>query len=194
MPYQVDAHCHLWTLSRGDYGWLDPTNPDLKPIVRDFGFADLLAADGSTEHCQRVLVQAAPTVDETVFLLGLAARHDDIAAVVGWVDLGREDAAHTLSELAAHPRFKGVRPMLQDIADVDWITTQPRPDAIAALTEHKLTFDALVLPQHLQALHRFANGNPDLPIVIDHAAKPALAAATSDLRHKLWRDGMMRMA
>ncbi len=194
MPHQIDAHCHLWTVSRGDYGWLDPQNAALKPIARDFGFDDLVAADGRQEPCKRVLVQAAPTVAETEFLLGLAARHPDIAAVVGWVDLSGKDAAQTLSHLAANPAFKGVHPMLQDISDLDWITTQPRRDALAALVDHKLTFDALVLPQHLQALHRFANANPDLPIVIDHAAKPALAADRSDPRHKMWRDGMARLA
>ncbi|WP_415182540.1 amidohydrolase family protein [Phaeovulum sp.] len=194
MSCQVDAHCHLWTLSRGDYGWLDPQNPALKPIARDFGFGDLVAADGRSENTKRVVVQAAPTVAESVFLLNLATRHRDIAAVVGWVDLSGEDAPKILSELATDPRFKGVRPMLQDIANVDWITTQPRPDAIAALVEYRLTFDALVLPQHLQALHRFATANPDLPIVIDHAAKPALGAGASDPRHGLWRDGMRRLA
>jgi L-fuconolactonase len=194
MPCQVDAHCHLWTVSRGDYGWLDPGNPDLKPITRDFGFDDLLAADGRTETCKRVVVQAAPTVAETSFLLDLAARYNDIVGVVGWVDLSRKDAPEILSELAANPCFKGVRPMLQDIADVDWITTQPRADAIGALIDHKLSFDALVLPQHLQALHRFATANPVLPIVIDHAAKPALTAGIADPRHRLWRDGMMRLA
>lgn len=185
MPQQIDAHCHLWTMSRGDYGWLDPSNPKLKPIARDFAFENILAADGRQNACGRVLVQAAPTVAETAFLLRLAAQHPEIVAVVGWVDLSDSDAAKTLSQLAKDTAFKGVRPMLQDIADVDWITTQPRPDALAALTEHKLTFDALVLPQHLQALHRFATRNPDLPIVIDHAAKPALAADPSDPRHKL---------
>lgn len=194
MAWHIDAHCHLWTVSRGDYGWLDPNKPALKPIARDFGLQDLRAADGRTEPCGRVLVQAAPTVEETEFLLGLAAQHAEIVAVVGWVDLACADAAKTLARLARATAFKGVRPMLQDIADVDWITTAPRADALAALAEHSLTFDALVLPQHLQALHRFATANPDLPIVIDHAAKPALAADPSDARHTLWREGMKLLA
>jgi L-fuconolactonase len=194
MAQQIDAHCHLWTMSRGDYGWLDAHNPNLKPIARDFELADMVAADGRDAPCDRVLVQAAPTVAETEFLLGLAAQHSEIVAVVGWVDLSSADAAMTLTRLAKDAAFKGVRPMLQDIADVDWITIAPRADALSALAKHNLTFDALVLPQHLQALHRFAIANPDLPIVIDHAAKPAFSADPSDARHKLWRDGMKQLA
>ncbi len=194
MPDRVDSHCHLWSLDRGDYGWLDPSDPVLAPIARDFDIADLNAADNSGGTCARIVVQAAPTVDETGFLLRQAAGHDDIAGVVGWVDLSDARAAKKLEHLARDTAFKGVRPMLQDIPDVDWINTQPRADAIAALIDHKLTFDALVLPQHLEGLLRFALGYPDLPIVIDHGAKPALSADRDDPRHAMWRDGMSRLA
>lgn len=191
MPASVDAHCHFWTLARGDYDWLDPSNPALQPIARDFGLADLQAAGGCGDL---VVVQAAPTVAETEFLLRLADVHPEIAAVVGWVDLAQPEAATELRRLAHNPKFRGVRPMLQDIADPDWIVTAPRPDAVATLIELGLRFDALVLPQHLAGLLAFAQRYPDLPIVIDHAAKPALTAPASDPRHAIWREGMQRLA
>jgi L-fuconolactonase len=194
MTDRVDAHCHLWALKRGDYGWLDPDDPALAPIARDFEIGDLRAADTMGGCTARIVVQAAPTVAETEFLLGLANGYDDIAGVVGWVDLAQPDAVVTLETLAQDVAFKGVRPMLQDIPDVNWITTRPRTDAIEALINLNLTFDALVLPQHLAGLFEFAMAHPTLPIVIDHAAKPTVSADMSDPRCAMWRDGMARLA
>ena len=193
-PQRIDSHCHLWQLSRGDYGWLDATDPALQPIAKDFGLTDLQRADPDPGAAQYIVVQAAPTIEETEFLLQLARETEKIGAVVGWVDLGSESAEQQLEALCKNPEFRGIRPMLQDIENTNWINTVPRPEVIKALTAKNLRFDALVLPQHLSALLTFALANPNLPIVIDHAAKPALAAEASDPRHAMWREGMALLA
>ena len=194
MSGRIDSHCHFWQLGRGDYGWLQPDNAALAPIYRDWGPQDLdpLAQEAGIER--RILVQAAPTVAETRFLLDVAAADPSAGGVVGWVDLAAQDAAQTIAQLATFPLFKGVRPMLQDLDEADWIATRPRPDAIEALLEHGLSFDALVLPRNLASLRQFTARYPDLPVVIDHAAKPAIAAPADDPRHALWRDGMAELA
>ena len=166
----IDAHCHFWRLSRGDYGWLDGTGGPLAPIRRDFAPEDYPGAG------RMIAVQAAPTPAETDFLLGLAAREPRIAGVVGWVDLADPGAPAALEARAGDPRFKGVRPMLQDIAATDWLETAPRADALRALRDLGLRFDALVTERHLGGLARFAARNPDLPLVLDHAAKPSPGA------------------
>jgi L-fuconolactonase len=194
MTGRVDSHCHLWRLDRGDYGWLDAANPKLAPIARDFDLADLAAVCDPAGLSQVVAVQAAPTVAETRYLLDLAASSPRIAGVVGWVDLSCNEAVRDIETFGQSAAFKGVRPMLQDIADAAWITTAPRPEAIAALVHAGLRFDALVLPQHLEPLLQFAQNNPSLPIVIDHAAKPVLAAPSDDPRHAMWREGMQKLA
>jgi L-fuconolactonase len=194
MQGRVDSHCHLWRLDRGDYGWLDANNPKLAPIARDFDVADLTAPCVSAGITQTIVIQAAPTTDESDYMLSLASDAPLIAGVVGWVDLSSADAVRQIQRLGENTLFKGIRPMLQDIADVDWITTMPRADAMAALKSSGLRFDALVLPQHLKPFLRFAQAHPDLPIVIDHAAKPALAASADDPRHDMWREGMQRLA
>ena len=191
---RIDTHCHLWDLARGDYGWLDVTNPDLRPIARNFDMADLLESDASPKASQYVVVQAAPTLEETEFLLQLAEQHQQISAVVGWVDLSDNAADATLERLSKNPKFKGIRPMLQDIEDINWINTVPKRSAIDALGKYNLRFDALVLPQHLEAFFTFALAHPNLPIVIDHVAKPAFAADSSDPRHDMWRKGMSKLA
>lgn len=173
---RIDSHQHFWRPARADYTWLRADEPTLAPLVRDFlpeHLAPILQAHGID---QTVLVQAADSTAETEFLLELANRHDFIGGVVGWVDLSHPDAVRTLEGWARHPKFKGVRPMLQDLPDVDWIERAPRPDAMHSLIELGLRFDALVKPEHLPSLLRFARAWPELPIVIDHAAKPPLAA------------------
>ncbi|HXQ12809.1 MAG TPA: amidohydrolase family protein [Caulobacteraceae bacterium] len=170
---QIDAHQHFWRLSRGDYGWL---TPELQPIHRDFGPGDLrpLAAAAGVERT--VLVQAAPTEAETGFLLELAAAEPFVAGVVGWVDFEAPDAAHRVAALAARPKLVGLRPMMQDMADDRWMLRDEIWPALHAMAEEGLTFDALVFPRHLPTLSEFARRYPGLDIVIDHAAKPDIAA------------------
>lgn len=191
---RIDSHCHLWDLSRGDYDWLDTENPDFQTIARNFSIADLKEADSAPAAAQYVVVQAAATEQETEYLLKLSDQHSEIGGVVGWVDLTGNQAERRLEQFAQNPKFKGIRPMLQDIEDVEWINTAPRSSAIDALVSKGLRFDALVLPQHLSAFMSFASAHPTLPMVIDHAAKPAFAADKSDPRHDMWRTGMALLA
>lgn len=162
----VDSHCHFWRLDRGDYDWLAGSGGPLQPIRRDF-----LPADYPGD-ARLIVVQAAASLAETDFLLSLGVSDSRIAGVVGWVNLADPGAADALSARASNPLFKGIRPMLQDIADSEWILSAPRPEVIGRLTRLGLRFDALVTTRHLAPLARFAARNPDLPIVIDHAAKP----------------------
>jgi L-fuconolactonase len=141
-----------------------------------------------------VLVQATDSVAETEFMLALAAAHDFVAGVVGWVDLAGTDAAATLERLAANGRLKGVRPMLQDLPSDDWIVDAPSPEAMRTLQRLGLRFDALVKPRQLAPLARFARAWPDLPVVIDHAAKPPLASAWDDAAMQAWRRDMAALA
>lgn len=184
---RVDSHQHFWRPARGDYAWLRADDPALAPLVRDLLPAQLQPMLQAHDVARTVLVQAADSVAETEFLLDLAARHDFIGGVVGWVDLGRADAAATLERWARHPKFKGVRPMLQDLPDVDWIARVPHSDAVRALVRLGLRFDALVKPQHLQSLLRFLRAWPELPVVIDHAAKPQLAQGWDADWVNVWR-------
>src|SRR5215831_14788029 len=144
MTVRVDAHHHVWRLSRGDYGWLQPTEA-LAPIYRDFELQELrpLLAAQSVEAT--VLVQAAPTEAETRFLLDVAESSDGlIRGVVGWVDFEAASAIDALAALARNPLLKSVRPMLQDLDDADWIARPDPQRTLAALPQLGLRFDALV--------------------------------------------------
>jgi L-fuconolactonase len=175
MSGRVDAHHHVWRLERGDYGWLVPTTA-LVPIYRDFGLADLRPLLAAANVDTTVLVQAAPSVAETRFLLDVArASAGLVRGVVGWTDLAAAEAIETLAALAADPLLKGVRPMLQDLADPEWIARPEVQPALAALPQLGLRFDALVKPRELMPLLRALERQPDLAVVIDHCAKPDIA-------------------
>jgi L-fuconolactonase len=186
-PTRVDSHQHFWRLDRGDYGWLTPA---LGPIYRDClpeHLAPQLAANGVGAT---ILVQAAATVEETRFMLELAREHPFIAGVVGWVDFEADDVVETIATLATDPGLVGLRPMIQDIPDTEWMLEEKLAPAFEAMIDHGLVFDALVLPRHLPALLELAARYPDLAMVLDHGAKPPIAAG--DLAP--WKQGITDLA
>ena len=184
---RIDAHQHFWQLARGDYDWL---TADLATLYRDFLPSDLAPLLRRHGIDGTVVVQAATTAAETDFLLALAAREPWILGVVGWVDLLAADAPAQLAVRAQDPWFKGVRPMLQDIPDVDWMLQPALAPALRALVDHDLAFDALVRPAHLPNLRTLLQRHPDLRVVIDHGAKPDIAG--SDLAR--WREDIACIA
>ena len=184
---QIDSHQHFWRVSRGDYFWM---SPDVEVLYRDYGPEDLQPLLARHDIGRTILVQAAPSVAETEFMLEIAAAAPFVAGVVGWVEFTDPDTAKTIERLAANPLIVGFRPMVQDISDDDWLL---RPDLTAAfrtLVEQGLVFDALVLPRHLSRLLVLADRHPDLAIVIDHGAKPIIREGLLDP----WRADMAAMA
>lgn len=188
MMRRIDAHQHFWRLNRGDYGWLTPA---LGPIYRDFGPEDLewhLSAAGFEET---ILVQAAPTLAETEFLLEIAESFPFVAGVVGWVDMEAADVAETIARLAANPLLRGIRPMIQDIPDPKWMLKPELDSAFKAIIVAGLAFDALVKPAHLASLLILCDRYPQLRVVVDHGAKPDIARwKYGSEEFQLWADIM----
>jgi L-fuconolactonase len=184
---RVDAHQHFWHLARGDYGWL---TPDLGVLYRDFEPRHLQPLLDAAGVDRSVVVQAAPTEAETRHLLDLCAEHPRIAAVVGWADLEAADAPARIATLAAEPGLVGLRPMIQDIADDDWMLGRGLTPAFEAMTEHGLRLDALVHERHLPRLATLLDRHPALPVVIDHGAKPDIAGG----RLAPWREALAPLA
>jgi L-fuconolactonase len=139
-----------------------------------------------------VLVQAAASEDETKYLFGIAARHKFVAGVVGWVDFEADDAAQRIAALVAssNGRLKGLRAMIQDIADISWLADRRLDPAFRAMIQHGLTFDALVMPRHLSLLRDRLRMHPQLRAVLDHAGKPDIAGAHYDC----WAADLERLA
>ncbi len=182
----IDAHQHFWRIGQNDCAW--PT-PDLAAIHRDFEPRDLRAEAGS-DLVGAVTVQSQPNDADTDWLLELAEDEPLILGVVGWVDLQSPRASERIAALSARPKFKGVRPMLQNLSDDAWIARSDLAPAIDALVSRDLSLDALVFTRHLPHLLSLATRRPDLRIVIDHGAKPPIARDAFDE----WADAMSRLA
>jgi L-fuconolactonase len=183
----IDSHQHFWRVGQNGFAW---PPPDLEAIHRDFGPDDLRAAAAGLGLAGSVAVQSQPNAADTGWLLALAQDEPLILGVVGWVDLLAVDAPERIAALAAHPKFKGVRPMLQSLDDDAWITRAELVPAIEALVAHDLSLDALVFMQHLPHLLVLAERHPALRIVIDHGAKPPIASGAFDI----WAVAIARLA
>jgi len=184
---RIDAHHHLWTLARGDYGWLTPA---LQPIYRDFTLADLAPHLAAARIDGTILVQAAATEAETLFMLEIAAGAGTVRGVVGWTDFDAADAEARIEAMAAHDLLVGLRPMVQDIPDDDWLLRPALAPQLTAMARDRLVFDALVLPRHLPRLLAIVDRHPDLQFVLDHFGKPALSTGEIDV----WRRDIALLA
>lgn len=182
---RVDCHQHFWRLDRGDYTWL---TPDFTPIYRDFGPQDIAPYLDRHGIEATVLVQAAATIAETDYMLEIAAGYPVVRGVVGWVDFDAPGVAGDIDRLAQKPLIKSFRPMIQDIADPNWMLQPHLAPGLAALQHHDIAFDALLKPPHLQPFRKFLKLYPDLRIVIDHGAKPAIAAGGFEFWAKEMRE------
>ena len=140
---------------------------------------------------KRQLVQAAQTVAETRWLLAQAhASGGLIKGVVGWLDMAAPDAPEVLEELARDPLLCGVRPMLQEIPDVDWVLQPGLDAAFRALIERDLAFDVLIRPPHLPATLTLLTRYPDLRAIVDHCGKPDISRGM----WQPWADEIRRIA
>jgi len=180
---RLDAHQHFWALARGDYGWL---TPELETLYRDFQPSDLSPLLQAESVEGTILVQAAPTLAETEYMLDLAASHEFIKGVVGWVDFAGESVRDQIAGLAKNPKLVGLRPMIQDIKDDDWMLRDDLSPAFKSLIAHDLTFDALTFPRHLKNLRELLIRFPGLRVVIDHGSKPNIA----EKEFQPWADDM----
>lgn len=165
----IYAHFHIWQLARGDYGWLRPV---MAVLYRDVALDDWRCVARSSGITACILVKAAPTDAGIEFLLQQAEDADDVLGVVVWVDLLAADAPARIAALAQRPELCGLRPMLQDIADPDWILQDALSPALQAMQSQGLTFDAQVRALHLPRISDVMRRHPCLRVVIDHRAKP----------------------
>ncbi len=176
---RVDAHHHVWDVSRRDYPWMDGAWADPNPIRRTFTIDDLARVALPHGIRQTVLVQALADLAETRDLLALAAGSGLVAGVVGWADLTDPGIATVLAGLRSAPggdRLVGVRAMVQDEPDPDWLRRADVQRGLRAVADAGLVYDLLVRPAQLPAAAAVLPTHPDLAVVLDHAGKPEIAA------------------
>jgi L-fuconolactonase len=187
---QIDAHQHFWHPGRGDYGWMPK---DDVVLSRPYAPAELWPQLQAAGVEGTVLVQAAPTIAETEYMLGIADATPWVRGVVGWIDFETPGDLAALQRLAGHPKFKGVRPMIQDLPDDAWMLRDDVQWAFRAICDLGLRFDALGFPRHLGHFLTILKRYPTMPVVVDHCMKPQIREK-SDAHFRFWADGMARIA
>jgi L-fuconolactonase len=168
----IDSHHHLWKYSAAEYGWI---SPQMMAIRRDFLPEDLEKLMHHFGIEGTVAVQARQTLEETTWLLSLAAKHPLIRGVVGWVPLTEGAAVKKkLEPLAANPKLRGVRHVVHDEADPRFILRDDFNAGIRVLPELKLRYDILIFERHLPAAIEFVDRHPKQIFIVDHVAKPRI--------------------
>lgn len=171
---RLDAHQHFWSYDAAQYPWIPPGSPlhrswlpdDLAVLQKPLGL------DGS------IAVQARQVVEESDWLLSLADKSANVKGVVGWVDLCSDRVEADLERLAKHPKFVGVRHVVQEEPDDDFMLGREFQRGISKLAAYGLTYDLLIYPKQLAAAIRLAENFPAQPFVLDHIAKPPIKAGT----------------
>ena len=172
---RIDSHQHFWNYNPAEYPWITDR---LDRIRRDFLPPDLESELANAKLDGSVVVQARQTLEETRWLLQIADHYPSIKGVVGWVDLRSAAVREQLAEFARHPKFVGVRHVVQDEPDDRFALREDFMRGLALLRDFGLTYDLLVYPKQLPAAIELARRFPDQPFVLDHLAKPFIQDRT----------------
>ncbi|MET8845669.1 amidohydrolase family protein [Amycolatopsis sp. NPDC004625] len=182
----IDAHHHLWDPARRAYPWM--AGDALDPIRRPYTVEDLRAVTEAAGVHATVLVQTVSSAEETEEFLGLAAAEPVIAGVVGWVDLAAPDVADRLAALDGP--LAGIRHQVETEPDDGWLLRPPVLTGLRAVADAGLAYDLLVRVGQLPAAASLAERLPELRLVLDHAAKPPIAAG----EWEPWASGVAALA
>ena len=185
---KIDSHHHLWAINDTDYVWMSEAHAVIR---RDFLSADLDAVLDESDIEGTVAVQARQIVEETEFLLGIADANPRIKGVVGWVPLCENGGEPFLEMHAAHPKLRGVRHVVHDEPDDDFILRPEFNEGIRKLAKYGLLYDILIFWLHLPQTIRFVDIHPEQPFVVDHIAKPRIAREAFDSE---WAAGIRELA
>lgn len=184
---RIDSHQHFWDRSKVPYFWMPEDHPVLS---RNYLPEDLWPIYEVNRFDGSVFVQAAHSDAETGWILQLAAREPRILGVVAWVDLQDPQVGHRLDLLQRDPKFVGVRHIVHDEPDVDWLLRPAVVDGLRELSRRRIPYDLLLKPPHLPIAWELMEKVPDLICVIDHIAKPLIAQGLVEP----WDREMERMA
>jgi L-fuconolactonase len=187
----IDSHQHFWSYSATEYPWI---GAGMERLAQDYLPGDLETPAAAAGIGGTVAVQARQTLEETRWLLGLAARHPLIRGVVGWVDLRSPDVGDQLAECAAQETFVGVRHVVQDEPDPRFLLGAEFFRGLRQLHPLGLTFDLLLYPQQLPAAVELVASLPEQPFVLDHLAKPRITTWTKPGDIDVWRRDIEALA
>jgi L-fuconolactonase len=171
----IDAHHHLWRYAPANYSWI---TPEMGPLRRNFLPSDLKPLLDRAGIAGAIAVQARQSLEETEWLLGVAAKDPDnsiwMRGVVGWAPIASAEFADVLAQLRQHTKLKGLRHVIQDEPDDNYILNPDFNRGIRTLRDTGLVYDILIHMRHLRQTIRFVDAHPNQSFVLDHSAKPPI--------------------
>lgn len=186
-PRWIDSHHHLWRYSEGDYPWMTES---MRVIRRDFSIDDLASSAKGWDLLGTVAVQARQTVKETDWLLDIAESSQLIRGVVGWIPLIAPDVEQWLDKWKKRKKLKGIRHVLHDEEDGDYMLRPDFNSGIRLLRKYQLIYDLLIFERHLPQTIEFVDHHPDQMFVLDHIAKPRIR----DGAFEPWKSNILRLS
>lgn len=184
---RIDAHNHLWKYNAGEYAWIDDS---MRVLQRDFLPADLEDILQSAGVAGAIAVQARQSLEETNWLLSLAAESSVIRGILGWAPIASREFEAQLASLLTHTRLKGLRHLIQAEPDDNYILRDDFNRGISAMLPSGLVFDILILEKHLPQAIAFVDRHPNQVFVLDHIAKPAISRKEMEP----WRSNILKLA
>jgi len=184
---KIDSHQHFWHYNTEEYGWM---GGNMNVIKKDFLPNDLSIELNKIGFDGSIAVQSRQKLEETNWLIQLAEKYDIIKGVVGWVDLLSPSLKDQLEKYSEHPKFIGVRHVIHDEPDNDFILRNDFLKGISLLNEFNLVYDILVFPIHLGNTIKFVSDFPDQVFVLDHIAKPYI----KDKKISPWKEQLEALA
>ena len=172
----VDTHVHIWDFDRAEYSWLKGSTSILNRTYRIDELENERMKAGITAG---VLVQAANNLQDTDYMLEVAATTDWIKGVVGWLPLMNPDETERLLEdqYGKSPYFKGVRHLIHDEPDTKWLLQHEVLESLGILAYHKIPYDVVgISPEHISTALEIADELPDLMLVFDHLNQPPIVS------------------
>ena len=179
----IDSHQHFWKYNSHDFPWI---SDDLSFLKKDFLPDDLFPVLSKNEVNGCIAVQARQSIEETEWLLQLASQNSFIKGVVGWVDLCSKNVEDQLSRFTRGKGLVGVRHVLHDEIDDDFVLREDFQQGIMHLEQFGLTYDILIFPKHLTKVMQLVKRFPNQKFVIDHAAKPDIKSGN----YQSWKNDL----
>jgi len=183
---RIDAHQHFWQYNSTEYDWIDE---QMSLLRRNFLPQDLLPSLHKHDIAGCVAVQARQSMQETQWLLSLAEQHKQILGVVGWIDLTSDTLRSQLQVLRCNPWLKGFRHVLQGESELNFMLQPAFIQGIECLAEEGYSYDILVHAGQLPQVCELVKKLPQMKLVIDHVAKPDIAAQ----QWQGWADHMLEL-
>jgi L-fuconolactonase len=187
MMDRIDAHQHFWCYSQAEYAWIDAS---MAALQRDMLPQDLASELAAASIDGVITVQARQTLEETKWLLQLAEQYEWIRGVVGWADIAGPNFREELEALRSNRRLLSLRHVVQAEQDPDFLLRDNFARGMRILEGAGLVYDLLILEHQLPKAIEFVRRHPNQVFVLDHVAKPRIAAGILEP----WRSNMRTLA